>query len=448
MGAFGKGEFEAMDTERNRTRELLAFIGESPTPYHAVAAMERRLAACGFLRLHEAERWELQAGQGYYVARGGTSLLAFRVHKPDFRNFQTVLCHSDSPCLRIKENGQMTVLKRYACLNVEKYGGLLTAPWLDRPLSAAGRVVLETKEGLEERLVDFERDILLIPNVAIHMDRTANEGKKYEIQRDMLPLYGQDIGEDAFLKQLAALAGCGADQILSADLNVYNRMEGRIWGSEREFFSAPRIDDLQCAYGGLCAFLGGSHPETAAVFAMLDHEEVGSRSRQGADSTFLRDCLERVNGAFGRDREQYLRAVAEGFQISADNAQAVAPAHPEKYDPVNRVFMNGGVAIKYHGEQKYTTDGLSAAAVKYLAALAGVPVQVYTNHSDVGGGSTLGNLSNSQVSFLSADIGLAQLAMHSPYETAGVKDTEYLVRLLEVYYQSHMRRDGKRLRWE
>ncbi len=437
-----------MNTDRNRTEELTAFIGESPTPYHAVAAMEKRLADRGFARLHETEHWELEAGQGYYVVRGGTSLLAFRVQKADFTNFQTVLCHSDSPCLRIKENGQMTALKRYARINVEKYGGLLMAPWLDRPLSAAGRVVLETERGVEERLVDFDRDLLLIPNMAIHMDRKANEGRKYEVQKDLLPLYGQDIAGDTFMTQLAGLAGCGADQILSTDLCVYNRMEGRIWGAEREFFSAPRIDDLQCAFGGLCAFLGGSHPDTAAVFAVLDHEEVGSRSRQGADSTFLRDCLGRINGAFGRDREQYLRAVAAGFQISADNAQAVAPSHPEKYDPVNQVFMNDGVVIKYHGEQKYTTDGLSAAAVKRLAARAGVPVQAYTNHSDVGGGSTLGNLSNSQVSFLSADIGLAQLAMHSPYETAGVKDTGYLVKLLEAYYQSRICRDPKGLHWE
>ncbi|HCT90596.1 MAG TPA: M18 family aminopeptidase [Lachnospiraceae bacterium] len=437
-----------MDAGLNRTQELLAFISESPTPYHAVAAVERRLLAEGFVRLHEAEHWEPAAGQGYFVVRGGTSLLAFRVQRPDFTNFQTVLCHSDSPCLRIKENGQMTALKRYARMNVEKYGGLLMAPWLDRPLSAAGRVILETESGLEERLVDFDRDLMLIPNVAIHMDRKANEGKKYEVQKDLLPLYGQDLSGDTFMVQLAGLAGCRPEQILSSDLVIYNRMKGRIWGAEREFFSAPRIDDLQCAFGGLCAFLGGSHPDTAAVFAVLDHEEVGSRSRQGADSTFLRDCLGRINGAFGRDGEQYLRAVAEGFQISADNAQAVAPSHPEKYDPVNQVFMNDGVVIKYHGEQKYTTDGLSAAVVKRLAARAGVPVQVYTNHSDVGGGSTLGNLSNSQVSFLSADIGLAQLAMHSPYETAGVRDTEYLVKLLEEYYRSCICRDRGRLYWK
>ena len=186
-----------MNMDLNRTEELLAFIGESPTPYHAVAAVERRLLAEGFVRLHEAEHWELAAGQGYYVVRGGTSLLAFRVQRPDFTNFQTVLCHSDSPCLRIKENGQMTALKRYARVNVEKYGGLLMAPWLDRPLSAAGRVALETENGLEERLVDFDRDLMLIPHVAIHMDRKANEGKKYEVQKDLLPLYGQDLaGED------------------------------------------------------------------------------------------------------------------------------------------------------------------------------------------------------------------------------------------------------------
>ena len=437
-----------MDTEMRKTEELLAFVAESPTPYHAVAAVERRLMAGGFTRLYETEGWELEPGRGYYVVRGGTSLLAFRVQTRDFYNFQTVLCHSDSPCLRVKENGQMAVLKRYACLNVEKYGGLLLAPWLDRPLSVAGRVVLETEDGVAERLVDFGRDLLVIPNVAIHMDRTANDGKKYEVQKDMLPLYGQDISEDTFRAQLAGLAGCGTEQILSADLYVYNRVAGRIWGAECEFFSAPRVDDLQCAFGGLCAFLGGSHPRTAAVFAMLDHEEVGSRSRQGADSTFLRDCLGRVNRVFVRDEEQYLRAVAAGFQISADNAQAVAPSHPEKYDPINRVYMNDGVVIKYHGEQKYTTDGLSAAVVKRLADRAGVPVQVFTNHSDVGGGSTLGNLSNSQVSFLSADIGLAQLAMHSPYETAGVKDTVYLVQLLEAYYRSCLCRDEKGLHWE
>lgn len=437
-----------MGVDLDRTEDLLSFIAESPTPYHAVAAVERRLLAEGFVRLHEADPWEPAAGRGYYVVRGGTSLLAFRVQRPDFIDFQTVLCHSDSPCLRIKENGQMTALKRYARMNVEKYGGLLMEPWLDRPLSAAGRVVLETEGGLEERLVDFGRDLMLIPHVAIHMDRKANEGRKYEVQKDLLPLYGQDLAGDTFMAQLAELAGCRPEQILSSDLVVYNRMEGRIWGAEREFFSAPRIDDLQCAFGGLCAFLGGSHPDTAAVFAMLDHEEVGSRSRQGADSSFLRDCLGRINGAFGRNQEQYLRAVAAGFQISADNAQALAPSHPEKYDPVNQVFMNDGVVLKYQGEQKYTTDGLSAAVVKRLAAKAGVPVQVYTNHSDVGGGSTLGNLSNSQVSFLSADIGLAQLAMHSPYETAGVRDTECLVRLLETYYQSCMCRDGDRLYWK
>ena len=329
----------------------------------------------------------------------------------------------------------MLVEGHYVTLNVEKYGGMLCAPWFDRPLSVAGRVFVQGEEGPEERLVDLDRDALLIPNVAIHMNRKANEGYAYNPQVDMIPLFGLEETKGGFMKLVAEAAGVKPEDILSHDLFLYNRTPGAIWGSREEFVSAPRLDDLQCAFATMEGFLTGSRQEHISLCCVLDNEEVGSDTRQGAGSTFLYDTLQRIAGALGMDYEDYLVALAQSFMVSADNAHAVHPNHKELTDPTNRPYIGGGIVVKFNAQQKYCTDGYSAAFFRELCRRAGVPCQSFANRSDMAGGSTLGNISNTKVAVSSVDIGLPQLAMHSPYETAGTKDTEALVKAMEVFFE-------------
>ena len=304
---------------------------------------------------------------------------------------------------------------------------MLCAPWFDRPLSVAGRVVVKENDTFVTKLVDVDRDLLMIPNLAIHMSRQANEGYQYSAQKDMLPLYGEIAAKDTFMETIAQAAGVKAEDILGHDLFLYNRQKGCIWGAQEEFLSIGRLDDLQCAFASLKGFLGGEKKEYAAVHCVLDNEEVGSSTKQGAASTFLYDVLVRMVRGLGMDYEDYLRALADSFMISADNGHALHPNYTEKADPVNRPVLNQGIVIKYSGNQKYCTDAVSAAMFKDLCSQAEVPYQTFTNNSDIPGGSTLGNISNTKVALNSVDIGLPQLAMHSPYETVGVKDTYYLI---------------------
>ena len=276
--------------------------------------------------------------------------------------------------------------------------------------------------------------MLIIPNLAIHMNREANSGYQYNVQKDMLPLYGLESAKGSFFKTVAEAAGVKEEDILGHDLFLYNRMPGTVWGSEDEFVSAPRLDDLQCAFSSMEGILAGENKNSICVHCVMDNEEVGSGTRQGAASTFLRDTLLRITLGLGKGYEDYLIALAKSFMISADNAHAVHPNYPEKADPVNRPHINEGIAIKYNANQKYCTDGISAAIFKTFCQEAGVGCQTYVNRSDVPGGSTLGNISNTQVALNTVDIGLPQLAMHSPYETAGVKDTCDFVKLAEVFY--------------
>ena len=287
---------------------------------------------------------------------------------------------------------------------------------------------------IRDRLVTVDKDMLMIPNLAIHMNREANSGYKYNVQKDLLPLYGLESAKGTFFKTVAEAAGVAEEEILGHDLFLYNRMPGTIWGGEEEFVSAPRLDDLQCAFSSMEGLIAGKNEKSICVHMVMDNEEVGSGTKQGAASTFLRDTLLRINLGLGRSYEDYLISLAKSFMISADNAHAIHPNYPEKADPVNRPHINGGIAVKYNANQKYCTDGISAAMFKDLCKEAGVACQVYVNRSDVAGGSTLGNISNTQVALNTVDIGLPQLAMHSPYETAGVKDTCDFVKLAEVFY--------------
>lgn len=423
-------------------QELLAFLDSSPTSFHAVENMKSMLEQAGFERLLEGQAWKLKKGVGYYVTRNDSSLIAFRIPTEDFVGYQIIASHSDSPALKIKDNAEITVENKYVKLNVEKYGGMLCAPWMDRPLSVAGRVVVRTREGVATRLVNVDRDLLIIPNLAIHMNRKVNEGYEFNAQKDLLPLFGGGEAKDGFLKLIAREAGVEEGDILDTDLFLYNRMKGTTLGFDGEFIAAPRLDDLQCVFGSLKGLLESEPEYSVALHCVLDNEEVGSGTKQGADSTFLRDVLRRINSAMGRSEEEYLMALASSFMVSADNAHSIHPNQPDKGDPTNRPFMNEGIVIKYSANQKYTTDAISGAVFKAICEKAGVPYQVFFNRSDMAGGSTLGNISNSQVALNTVDIGLPQLAMHSCYETAGARDTVYLVKAAKMLYSLSVRGDG------
>lgn len=417
-------------------KELFAFIEQSPSTFHVIANMKNMLGQQGFEELKESGNWNLKEGGSYYVTRNGSSLIAFKIPKKDFKGFHIMASHSDAPTFRIKEHGEMDVEKLYTKLNVEKYGGMLMAPWFDRPLSVAGRIVIKEEKQIKTKLVSVDRDLVVIPNLAIHMNREANDGYQYNPQKDMLPLLGDGDAKESFLAIIAQAAGVEEEEIIGFELSLYNRMKGTIWGAKEEFISSPRLDDLQCAFSSLKGFLKGGNSETVTVCAVFDNEEVGSGTKQGAASTFLKDTLQRVNFVLGRTKEDYLKALASGFMISADNGHAVHPNQPDKTDPTNRPRMNGGILIKHSANQKYTTDAISAAMIRMICAQAKVPYQDYLNRSDILGGSTLGNISNMQVAINTADIGVAQLAMHSPYETGGVKDTYYFQKMAETFYSS------------
>lgn len=420
-------------------KELLAFIEKSPSTFHVIANVKEMLEAEGFEELREHQTWNLKKGGHYYVTRNGSSLIAFKVPQKEFCGFHIMASHSDAPTFCIKENGEISVEKLYTKLNVEKYGGMLMAPWFDRPLSIAGRVLVQEENRIVTKLVSIDRDLVLIPNLAIHMNREANEGYKYNPQVDMLPLFGDETAKDALMDLVAQAAGVAKDAIVGRELFLYNRMKGTIWGAGREFISSPKLDDLQCAYSSVKGFLKGKNEHTALVCCIFDNEEVGSGTKQGAAATFLKDTLQRMNRSLGGSEEEYLKAVASSFMISADNGHAVHPNHPEKTDPTNRPKMNGGILIKHSANQKYTTDAVSAALLRMICEKAQVPYQDFLNRSDMLGGSTLGNISNMQVALNTADIGVAQLAMHSPYETGGVKDTYYLQKMAETFYSLSIR---------
>ena len=411
--------------------DLLTFLSHSYTRFHAVSSLTEELELAGYQRLTESKPWELAVGGQYYVTRNGSALLAFRIPRADFTGFMISASHSDAPTFRIKEHAEMTGGDGYVRLNTERYGGMLMAPWLDRPLTVAGRVLVQTENAIETRLVYIDRDLLLIPNLAIHMNRDANSGFSYDARCDTIPLMGMGDAKGSFRTLVAEAAGCREEDILGQDLFLCVRQKGLVWGAKNEFISAPHIDDLQCAYGCFCGFLNAARSDSLPMYALLDNEEVGSMTRQGADGTFLSDVVERICAAMGRERTS---AIANSFLVSADNAHAVHPNHPEYTDATHRPVMNGGVVIK-HGT-RYATDGAAQAVFTALCKRAGVPVQHFSNRSDLMGGSTLGNIANAHLSMSTVDIGLAQLAMHSCFETAGEQDTAYLVRALTAFYSA------------
>lgn len=421
-------------------KEMLDFIEKSPSCFHAVANVAEMLETAGYIRLEEKNAWNIVPGKSYYVTRNDSSVIAFvsPENKGNIKGFHMVATHSDSPSFKVKEAPEMLVDERYVKLNTEKYGGMILSTWLDRPLSVAGRIVVRDGENLVTKLVNVEKDLLVIPNMAIHLNRDMNKGVEYNPQTDMLPLFGdckEECGKGSMVNLLAKEAGVAPEDILGQDLFLYVRDKGKMIGANGEYVLSPRLDDLQCVYASARAMAESKPEQYLNICVVFDNEEVGSSTAQGADSTFLEDTLVRICDGLGISDSDFKRMIADSFLISADNGHAVHPNHPEKSDPTNRPYLNSGIVIKYHGSQKYTTDGVSGARMKQICEKAGVPWQTYANRSDILGGSTLGNISTSHISVASADIGLPQLAMHSAVETAGARDTEYAIRVFKAFFE-------------
>lgn len=426
------------------TSDLLKFLDASPCNFWAVKNIADRLDAAGFQKLDMRNAWELLPGGKYYVTKNASAVFAFIAGSDPLQGYHIVCAHSDSPGFRIKPNSEMAVAGRMLKLNTEVYGGPILYTWFDRPLSIAGRVVLEGSNPLEPeiRLVKFGRPLLTIPHLAIHYNRSVNDGNPLSRQRDMLPLMGLlHDGEqtEGYIRRLvAAELGVAPAAILDFDLTLYDPSPACVFGPGEELLSASRIDDLEMAHAALSALLSSAADEpalaTTRVMAIFDNEETGSGTKQGAASPILRTILTRINRALGGSAETYSRAIASSFMISADNGHATHPNYECKQDPTNHPVLGGGPVIKINANCKYMTDAESSAVFQMICRKADIPVQMFVNHSDVAGGSTLGNILTSQIDLRGVDMGAPQLAMHSCRETAAVADHLYTVKAFRTFY--------------
>ncbi len=408
--------------------KLINFLNKSITMYHAVENIEEELKNKGFELLTEDGNWTLQENGSYYIKKDQTSIIAFKTGKPN--RFNIVATHTDSPCFKIKPNG--IINGPFQVLNTEMYGGAVLGSWFDRPLGVAGRVIVKDGENYVSKLVTSKENLLVIPNTCPHLNPEINNGFRYNLQSDLLPLFSGEKQYDSIYQYLDNDAN-----IISSDLYVYNPAKAMLIGANSEFILAPRIDNLECSAAALYGFLNANNDDAINVVACFNNEEIGSSTKQGAASNFLKDTLKRIMYSLGKTEVDYLKALNDSVIVSADNAHSVHPNHPELSDPTNKVYMNKGVVIKRNANERYTTDAISEAVMINACEKAGVPFQYYTNRSNQRGGGTLGAISTGKVSITTVDIGLAQLAMHSSTETAGAKDYEYMVKALTTFYESN-----------
>lgn len=418
------------------TADLLSFLDASPCNFLAVEALRQRLEANGFSELAMSDAWSVRPGDRRYVIKNDSAIFAFVAGSDPLAGFRIISAHSDSPGFRIKPNAEMVCSGNILKLNTEVYGGPILYTWFDRPLSIAGRVILRGESPLRPRarMLKIDRPLLTIPHLAIHYNRSVNEGNPLSKQRDMLPVIAilSDPAEaKGFMTNLVARElGVDASEILDYDLTLYDVTPACRFGLDNEFISAGRIDDLMMAHAAVSALVasleenGSEIPAVTRVMAIFDNEETGSGTRQGAASPILRSILERVTASYGSDSgmETFLRAVAESFMISADNGHATHPNYESKQDPTNHPVLGRGPVVKINANCKYMTDASSAAVFRSICEEAGVEVQTFVNHSDVAGGSTLGNILTSQIDLAGVDMGAPQWAMHSCRETAAVAD--------------------------
>lgn len=417
---------------------LLEFLQASPTPYHAVDRVRRELLNQGFVALDEAQVWDLRPGGRYFVTRRDASLLAFRYGMDDLSQsgLRIIGAHTDSPALKVKPRPEK-VSQGYFQLGVEVYGGVLLAPWFDRDLSIAGRVTVKDSAGLRSHLINFNKPVAIIPSLAIHLDRTVNEGRALNAQEQMRPLLLQnpeaDFSFKTLLQQQLSRAGVVAQEedILDFDLSFYDTQEPALVGVQAEFVTSARLDNLLSCFVGLQALLQGQG-ETSAVLALFDHEEVGSQSNIGAQSNLLTAFCERLVPA----AEARLRMLHQSLLLSVDNAHGIHPNFPNKHDEGHGPKLNAGPVIKYDANQGYATSTETAAQLKLLADAAGVPVQVYVTRADMRCGSTIGPMTSAKTGIRTVDLGVPTFAMHSIRETAGAKDLEYLHAILKRYLET------------
>lgn len=429
--------------EKQAANDLINFIHESPTNFHAILSMKKQLQKHGFKQLFSGEAWHIEHGGKYFVTKNHSSLFAFIPGNGNLaaEGFKLVCAHSDSPTFRIKPHAEMAVEGKYLKLNTEVYGGPIMYTWFDRPLSMAGRVMVKSEKPLKPatQFVNFNRPLLVIPHLAIHFNRAVNDqGNPLSKQKDMLPvlaMINEKFEKDNFILQLIAKEmNINSEDILDFDLTLYEYGKGTLCGLNEEFISSGRLDDLAMVHAGLQALIHSKPCNKTKVLAIFDNEEVGSGTKQGAGSPILRTILERIALSLDYHPEDLHRAIHNSFMISADMAHGLHPNYTEKHDPTNHPVINGGPVIKINANQKYVSDGDSAAVFATVCKMAGVPYQTFVNHSDMAGGSTLGNILQSQMEMRGVDIGNPMWAMHSVRETAGTSDHEYVIKAFTTFY--------------
>lgn len=432
-----------MTKEGEFAKDLIDFIHASPSAFHAAKNVEEALVDEGFKRINPEDKWDFKKEGKYYTSKNNSAIIAFVIGKGEIEEegFKLIGAHTDAPTFRIKADPEMTVEGKYLKLNTEVYGGPILNTWFDRPLSIAGRINLKTKNLLKpkELLIDMEKPITIIPNLAIHMNRKVNEGIKLNPQINTLPLLSNisdEFEKDNFLvKLIAKKMGIKVEDILDFELFLYEVEKGSLVGLNEEFISVGKLDDLAMVHAGLHGLIDSKVANATNVLVCFDNEEVGSGTKQGAASPMLRSVLERIVLAMSKDKEDYYRALSNSFLISADQAHGLHPNYTEKQDPTSRPVVNGGPAIKTAANQAYTTDSFSSSVYEGICKSIGIPVQKFVNRSDERGGSTIGPISSSQLDISSVDIGNPILGMHSIRELGGVLDHYYTYKSFKEFYR-------------
>lgn len=423
-------------------RDLLSFLNDSPVNFLAVKTVCEELNNAGFTRLYADDHWQLQSGGKYYITKNDTAVFAFIAGNDVLAGYKIISAHSDSPGFRIKPNPEMLCEGNVLKLNTEVYGGPILYTWFDRPLSIAGRVVLRSDDPLHPsaRLLHIRRPLLTIPHLAIHFNRAVNDGNHLSKQTDMLPIIAilnrASEADNFILNLICDELSVGKGDVLDFDLSLYDVTPACLLGIDNEFVSSGRLDDLSMVHAALSALVNTAENEQnmTRVMAIFDNEETGSGTKQGAASPILSDLLQRINDAFGGSNEDYLRAIARSFMVSADNAHGLHPNYVSKYDPTNHPVLGGGPVIKINANCKYMTDADSAAVFRTICENANVPYQYFVNHSDVAGGSTLGNILTSQIALRGVDMGAPLWAMHSVRETASIDDHLFTISAFSEFY--------------
>ncbi len=431
-----------MKQQNTLANELINFIHKSPSTYHVISNISETLLKNNFQEIKLTDKWVLEKGKKYFTTKNGSAIFAFCIGNSDLPSsgIKMISAHSDSPGFKIKPNPEILVENKLLKLNTEVYGGPILMSWLDRPLSIAGRVSIKSNKPLfpDHRYININKPLLIIPNIAIHLNRTVNDGVALNKQKDMLPLMGivnESFEKDNYLlKLIAKELNINADKIIDFDLTLYEYEKGCIMGLNDEFISSPKLDDLAMAYAGLEALTESKNTESTRMLCIFDNEEVGSQTKQGAGSPVLANILKRINFSLGYNDDDFYRMIYNSFMISADMAHSIHPNQVEKHDPVLHPIINGGPVIKIHANQKYTTDGDSGAVFETICKTANIPYQKFVNRSDMEGGSTLGNVSLSQIDLRSVDIGNPMLAMHSVRELSGVNDHYYVIKAFKTFF--------------